>query len=128
MLYIGVSTDLTRLLCSHLPWTMQHGSTTRFPRGFVNGSSWRWLLAANQTTDILFAPMSGIAYIILDPVLQTNKKIPKSNCCARMSHFVGFSRFYSSDIALLCNFYTGHISPQYHVVFDNKFETISSDG
>ena len=60
----------------------------------------------------------------LDPVLQNGKKIPKWNRRARMGQFLGFSRFHSSTVALVRNLHTGHVSPQYHVVFDDKFDTI----
>ena len=31
-------------------------------------------------------------------------------------------------MALVRNLHTGHISPQYHIVFDDKFETVFNDG
>ena len=43
-----------------------------------------------------------------------------------MGQFLGFSRYYSSTVALVRNLHTGFISPQYHVVFDDKFETVFS--
>ena len=38
--------------------------------------------------------------------------------------FLGFSPHHSSDIPLVLNLTTGHISPQYHVVFDDGFDTV----
>ena len=40
--------------------------------------------------------------------------------------FVGFSRVHSSDVPLVLNTRTGYISPQYHVVFDDTFSTVTS--
>ena len=34
----------------------------------------------------------------------------------------------SSDVPLALNLQTGHISPQFHVVFDDDFSTVSSLG
>jgi hypothetical protein len=34
---------------------------------------------------------------------------------------------HADTIALICNLKTGYISPQYHVVFDNSFETVYAD-
>ena len=70
----------------------------------------------------------GCPCYVLDPVLQNNKKIPKWNRRARMGQFLGFSRFHSSTVALVRNLHTGHVSPQYHVVFDDKFETVFNEG
>ncbi|KAL7475537.1 hypothetical protein ACHAW6_001446, partial [Cyclotella cf. meneghiniana] len=47
---------------------------------------------------------------------------------ARVGHFLGFSNQHSSTVALVQNLHTGHVSPQYHVVFDDKFETVFHDG
>ncbi len=45
-----------------------------------------------------------------------------------MGQFLGFSHQHSSTVALVRNLHTGYISPQYHVVFDDKFETIFHTG
>ena len=40
--------------------------------------------------------------------------------------FVGFSEVHSSLVPLVLNVRTGKISPQYHVIFEDKFETVHS--
>ena len=45
-----------------------------------------------------------------------------------MGQFLGYSRIHSSTVALVRNLHTGHVSPQYHVIFDDKFETVFNDG
>ena len=40
--------------------------------------------------------------------------------------FVGFSQVHSSLVPLVLNVTTGKISPQYHVVFNDKFATVNS--
>ena len=40
--------------------------------------------------------------------------------------FVGFSSVYSSDVPIIINPRTGHISPQFYVVFDDDFSTVPS--
>ena len=37
---------------------------------------------------------------------------------------MGFSQEHSTQVALVRNLITGKVSPQYHVVFDDKFETV----
>ena len=70
----------------------------------------------------------GCPCYVLDTKLQNNHKLPKWNKRARMGQFLGFSRSHSSTVALVRNIHTGHISHQYHVVFDDKFETIFNNG
>ena len=43
-----------------------------------------------------------------------------------MGQFLGFLRCHSSTVALVRNLHTGFVSPQHHVVFDYKFETVFS--
>ena len=70
----------------------------------------------------------GYPYYVLDPALHNNKQIPKWNWRARIGQLLGFSRFRSSTMALVQNLNTGHITPQYYVMFDDKFETVFNEG
>ena len=44
-----------------------------------------------------------------------------------MGSFMGFSCSHSSTVALVQNLHTGYISPQYQVLFDDKFKTVFND-
>lgn len=68
----------------------------------------------------------GCPIYVLDPVLQDGKKISKWDNKARQGIFVGFSDEHSSLAPLVLNPKTQHISPQYHVIFDDKFTTVPS--
>jgi hypothetical protein len=68
----------------------------------------------------------GCPVYVLDPALQDGKKIPKWDSKARQGIFVGFSDEHSSLAPLVLNPKTQHISPQYHVIFDDKFTTVPS--
>jgi hypothetical protein len=63
---------------------------------------------------------------VLDPALQDGKKIPKWDSKARQGVFVGFSREHSTSVPLVLNPRTGHVSPQFHVIFDDAFWTVPS--
>ena len=65
---------------------------------------------------------------VLDAKLQDGKKLPKWNRRARMGQFLGFLKEQSSSVALVRNLHTGYVSPQYHVMFDDKYETILNMG
>jgi hypothetical protein len=41
---------------------------------------------------------------------------------------MGFSNLHSSEVPLILNLDTGSITPQFHVVFDDHFKTVSSIG
>ncbi len=48
----------------------------------------------------------------------------KWNLKAQLGLLLRFSERHSSQVPLVLNVETGKISPQYHVIFDNKFETV----
>jgi hypothetical protein len=68
----------------------------------------------------------GCPGYVLSPTLQDGKKIPKWAPKARRGQFLGFSKDHSSKIGLFRNLQTGSISPQFHVVFDELFTTVTS--
>jgi hypothetical protein len=68
----------------------------------------------------------GCPVYVLDASLQDGKKIPKWNPRARLGLFLGFFHLHSSQVPLVLNVASGHISPQFHVIFDDKFETVTS--
>jgi hypothetical protein len=70
----------------------------------------------------------GCPAYVLNPSLQDGKKIPKWQPRSRRGQFLGFSDQHSSTIGLIRNLQTGAILPQFHVVYDDFFNTIPSDG
>ena len=50
--------------------------------------------------------------------------LPKNQPYSRRGIFVGYSLNHCSDVPLILNPATGHISPQFHVVFDDSFSTV----
>jgi hypothetical protein len=65
---------------------------------------------------------------VLEAKLQNDQKLPKWNRRARLGQFVGFSDEHSSMVANVQHLTTGYISSQFHVVFDNLFETVNCTG
>jgi hypothetical protein len=59
-------------------------------------------------------------------VLQDGKKITKCNPWACLGLFLGFSDLHSLLVPIVLNVDTGHTSLKFHVIFDNKFETVTS--
>jgi hypothetical protein len=63
----------------------------------------------------------------LDPRLQDGKKIPKWNKRSRRAQFLDYSPEHSSSVALVRHLQTNHVSPQFHIIHDDNFETIIND-
>ena len=50
--------------------------------------------------------------------------MPKWNAKARVGVYLGHSPAHAGSVALVLNPQTLHVSPQYHVVFDDDFSTV----
>ncbi len=85
-----------------------------------------WSNTRHTNKDIRRTHPFGCPVFVLDPILQDGNKIPKWNSRACQGMFVGFSANHSSLVPLILNISTGKITPQYHVVFDDKFQTVVS--
>ena len=66
----------------------------------------------------------GCPCFILDDKLQGNSKTPKWDPRACLGIYVGHSPCHAGSVALVLNPTTLFVSPQFHVVFDNKFSTV----
>ena len=49
---------------------------------------------------------------------------PKLEPRARVGVYLGHSSTHAGNVALVLNLQTGHMSPQYHLVFDDDFTTV----
>ena len=63
---------------------------------------------------------------VLDARLQGAIFIPKWNEQVRVGAYVGRSPIHAGNVSLILNLSTGHVSPQFHVVFDKSFSTVPS--
>ena len=70
----------------------------------------------------------GSPVYVLDPRLQDGKKVPKWKPRSRRGQFLGFSPLHSSTVAQVRNLKTNAISPQFHLVFDELFQTVANEG
>lgn len=68
----------------------------------------------------------GCPVFVLEAKLQTSSKsLPKWEPLSRLGIFLGHSPIHAGSAALVLNPATGHVSPQYHLVFDNASTTVS---
>ena len=68
----------------------------------------------------------GCPVYILDSRLQSNPKgLPKWEPCSRLGIYLGNSPAHAGSVALLLNPKSGLVSPQFYVVYDDQFSTVS---
>ena len=68
----------------------------------------------------------GCPTFVLDDRLQSGSgKAPKWEPRSRLGVYLGISPFHANSVALVLNPKTGHVSPQYHVIFDDDYSTLS---
>ena len=68
----------------------------------------------------------GCPVYILNSRLQGAGFIPKWDDRVRLGAYVVRSPIHAGNISLVLNLSTGHVSPQFHVVFDETFSTVPS--
>ena len=68
----------------------------------------------------------GCPTYVLDNALQSGQGAPKWKERARLGVYLGPSPNHARSVALVLNPRTGHVSPQFHVKFDDFFETVQS--
>ncbi len=78
--------------------------------------------------DLLCAHVWGCLAIVLEPQLQNDKKLPKWNRHAQVGQFLGYLDEHLSLVANVHHLSTGYVSPKFHVVFDELFETVICNG
>lgn len=66
----------------------------------------------------------GCPVYVLDPKLQDGKKLPKWSKRSRLGVYLGVSPQHSYSVGKVLNLTTGAVSPQYHLVYDELYQTV----
>ena len=67
----------------------------------------------------------GSPTFVLEAKLQSGVAgVPKWDPRSRLGIYVGHSPSHAGSVALVLNPKTGHVSPQYHIIFDDNFTTV----
>ena len=66
----------------------------------------------------------GFPTYVLDNAVQSGQGAPKWRQRSRLGVYLGPSPNHARSVALVLNPRTGHVSPQFHVKFDDFFETV----
>jgi hypothetical protein len=81
----------------------------------------RWELSRFNDVHVFGCPV-----YVLDKRIQDGKSIPRWQSRSKRGVYVGSSPKHASTVPLVLNLETGHISPQFHVVFDDWFATVTT--
>ena len=68
----------------------------------------------------------GCPVYVLNEDLQGNIKQPKWKPRTKVGVYLGRSKHHAADVSLILNTKTDFITPQYHVLFDDDFHTVTS--
>ena len=69
----------------------------------------------------------GCPVYVLKAKLQDGHRLPKWNKRSRLGMYLGCSASHSYTVGLVMNFETGFISPQYHVIWDERFTSVQGN-
>jgi hypothetical protein len=83
-----------------------------------------WAQSKSSFSALVNAHPWGCPVYILQPRLQDGGKVPKWEPRSRQGQYMGSSPLHASTVGLVRNLRTNHISPQFHVVYDDLFETV----
>ena len=78
-----------------------------------------------ENKDLRNQKIWGCPTYVLEPKLQDGKKLPKWNPRTRRGQYLGKSPVHASSVGMIRNLSTGFISPQFHVIYDTKYQTVS---
>lgn len=73
-----------------------------------------------------FHPFGCPVYVLDSKLQSVPATLPKWEPRCQVGVYLGHSPAHTGNVALVLNLTTGHVSPQYHVVFDDNFSTVPS--
>jgi Reverse transcriptase (RNA-dependent DNA polymerase) len=85
-----------------------------------------WTRTTQESNALRNSHTWGCPVYVLTPKLKDGQKIPKWEPRSRRGQYVGNSPMHASTVGLIRNLQTGTITPQYHLVYDDYFETVHS--
>jgi hypothetical protein len=68
----------------------------------------------------------GCPIYVLEDALQKGNSLNRWDKRSRVGIYLGQSEQHATSVALVLNLITGNVSPQFHVVFDDKFDTVTT--
>lgn len=111
------------------PFALRHASYTRrlLPRSGKIQSPLEIFSASTVRPNLKNLHPFGAPTYVLQESLQSGNSQPKWNERSRVGVYLGHSRQHASNVSLILNPKTGYVSPQFHCIFDDAFETPNQD-
>ena len=85
-----------------------------------------WTRTKSNHNALLHAHAWGCPAYVLSPKLRDGGHLPKWEPRSRRGQFMGFSPIHASSVGMIRNLSTHYVSPQFHVMYDDQFETVHS--
>ena len=127
MLYAMNKWKKTVLICLW-PYAMRHANdvSNDTPRKGQDDSPLQQFTGVPVRPKLRHFHAFGCPTYVLDNALQSGQGVPKWKQRARLGIYLGPSPIHARTVALILNPRTGHVSPQFHVKFDDFFETVGN--
>jgi len=111
------------------PYALRHASYVRrlLPRDGHSKSPEEFFTGAPVRPTTRHLHSFGCPVYVLKGALQSGGTQPKWEERSRVGIYLGHSAQHSPTVSLILNPKTGYISPQFHCVFDDKFESPKND-
>ena len=108
------------------PYAMRHVNdvANTMPRKGEDQSPLEWFSGVKVTPKLRHFHAFGSPTYVLDNALQSGQGSPKWKKRSSLGVYLGPSPSHARSVALVLNPRTGHVSPQFHVKFDDFFETV----
>ena len=108
------------------PYAMRHANdvANATPRKGDDRSPLERFSGVNITPKLRHFHAFGCPTYVLDNALQSGPGAPKWKQRSRLGVYLGPSPNHARSVALVLNPRTGHVLPQFHVKFDDFFETV----
>ena len=82
-----------------------------------------WTKSKSNYSHLTNAHPWGCPVCVLDPRIKDGFKMPWWEPCSRRDVYMGISPLHASTVGLILNPNTNRLSPQFHCVYDDHFET-----
>jgi hypothetical protein len=112
------------------PYALRHASYVRriMPREHHSKSPEELFTGSPVRPTTKFLHPFGCPVYVLHDALQSGNSIPKWDERSRVGIYLGHSAQHAQNVSLILNPNTGHISPQFHCVYDDNFDSAKTDG
>ena len=103
------------------PYAMRHANdvANATPRKGEDQSPLEWFSGVKVTPKLCHFHAFGSPTYVLDNALQSGQGSPKWKQRLRLGVYLGPSPSHARSVTLVLNPHTGHVSPQFHVKFDD---------